>query len=115
MTVTSCRNPKINDTIKNLKKAVDDLDPVLNKFRFDANFESEYSYEYKKAYKILGIGETSTVEQVKISFRALVLKHHPDKSCRMKDNSKLKEIIQAYKEINKKQMEKTWMTGDCRP
>ncbi|RZD47212.1 MAG: hypothetical protein CXT78_02890 [Thaumarchaeota archaeon] len=115
MTVTSCRNQKINATIKDLKKAVDDLESVLNKFRFEQKFGSVQPHESKNLYVILGVSENSTVEQVKTAFRTLVLKHHPDKNCRMKDDSELKEIIQAYKEISKKQIERTWMTRDCRP
>jgi DnaJ-class molecular chaperone len=56
-----------------------------------------------------------TANHLKNTFQTLSLKHHPDKTCRMKDNSELKRIIQVYKEIDKKEIERTWMTGDCRP
>jgi len=52
--------------------------------------------------KLLGLGETATLREVKRSYRDLVKRYHPDK-CKEKDKKRcerrMKEINKAYKLI----------------
>ena len=58
-------------------------------------------------YKVLGVSETATPEEIRAAYLSLVKKYHPDKYT---DNplkelagEKLKEINQAYEMLTKKQ------------
>ena len=58
-------------------------------------------------YKVLGVSETASQEEIRAAYLALVKKYHPDKYT---DNplkelagEKLKEINQAYEMLTKKQ------------
>jgi len=56
-------------------------------------------FEYKqidKARKILKLGESATIPEIKKAFRQLSLKYHPDK-CKDKDKTKYEE---KFKQIN---------------
>lgn len=44
-------------------------------------------------YKILGLSETASLEDIKKAFRSLAMKHHPDRGG---DQSKFKDISAAY-------------------
>jgi len=61
-------------------------------------------------YKLLGIDEDATFEQVKIAYRKMVLKHHPDKReahiSEEESNLKFREIQRAF-ELIKSQNTKT--------
>jgi len=51
----------------------------------------------KDYYKILGVRENASVEEIKKAYRALALKHHPDRSGGDKAaEEKFKEISEAY-------------------
>lgn len=50
----------------------------------------------KDYYKILGVNENSTKEEIKKAYRRLALKYHPDKSKDPKAEEKFKEITEAY-------------------
>ncbi len=50
--------------------------------------------DYKDYYKILGIDKKATKEEIKKSFRALAIKHHPDK------NPGSKEAEEKFKLVN---------------
>ncbi|MBD3380019.1 MAG: DnaJ domain-containing protein [Candidatus Omnitrophica bacterium] len=52
--------------------------------------------EVEKARKVLGLGESATIPEIKEAYRKLSLKYHPDK-CAETDR---KECEAAFKEIN---------------
>ena len=54
----------------------------------------------KDLYDILGCSKTATVEEIKISYKKLALKHHPDKN--NGDDSLFKEINEAYSVLSDK-------------
>ena len=57
----------------------------------------------KDYYKILGVSEDSSADEIKRAFRKLAVQHHPDRGG---DEKKFKEANEAYdtlKDINKKQ------------
>ena len=57
-------------------------------------------------YKVLGVSENASQEEIRKAYLALVKKYHPDRYADgpMKDmaNEKLKEINQAYEMLTKK-------------
>ena len=57
-------------------------------------------------YKVLGVSENASQEEIRKAYLALVKKYHPDRYADgpMKDmaNEKLKEINQAYELLTKK-------------
>ena len=57
-------------------------------------------------YKVLGVSENASQEEIRKAYLALVKKYHPDRYADgpMKDmaNEKLKEINQAYELLSKK-------------
>ncbi|KKS08245.1 MAG: hypothetical protein A2418_02680 [Candidatus Brennerbacteria bacterium RIFOXYC1_FULL_41_11] len=52
----------------------------------------------KDFYKILGVSENSSSEEIKKAYRNLAHKHHPDKSSG--DEAKFKEINEAYQTLS---------------
>jgi molecular chaperone DnaJ len=47
-------------------------------------------------YELLGVSKNATQEEIKKAFRKLALKYHPDKGGSKEDETKFKEINQAY-------------------
>jgi molecular chaperone DnaJ len=54
----------------------------------------------KDLYSILGCSKNSTIEEIKITYKKLALKHHPDKN--NGDDSLFKEINEAYSVLSDK-------------
>lgn len=50
----------------------------------------------KDYYKILGISETATAEQIKSAYRSMAMQWHPDKNPDKDTTEKMKEINEAY-------------------
>jgi curved DNA-binding protein len=57
--------------------------------------------EYKDYYKILGVERSATEAEIKKAYRKLAAQHHPDKPTG--DESKFKEISEAYEVLSDKQ------------
>lgn len=52
-------------------------------------------------YKILGVSKTATAEEIKKAYRALALKHHPDRNPGNKEaEAKFKEASEAYEVLS---------------
>jgi DnaJ-domain-containing protein 1 len=69
--------------------------------------KQEKRTDLKDCYKILGVNENSSDEEVKKRYRTLCKEYHPDttlhysEEMRKKYENKLKEVIEAYQEIKK--------------
>ncbi len=55
--------------------------------------------EYKDYYKILGVENTSTQDQIKIAYRKLARKYHPDLNKDEDAEDKFKEVGEAYEAL----------------
>ena len=73
-----------------------------------SNRKRNYSYEWKDDsdsknesywYKVLEISRNSTLQEIKIQYRKLMMKFHPDKNKSPDAEKRCKEIIEAYEEI----------------
>lgn len=57
--------------------------------------------EFKDYYKILGVNKNSTADEIKLAFKKLAQKHHPDKNPGNKDaENKFKDINEAYQVLS---------------
>jgi len=52
--------------------------------------------EFKDYYKILQVGETADLREIKKAYRKLALKFHPDTSSEADTEDKFKEVAEAY-------------------
>jgi len=60
-------------------------------------------------YKILGIAKDSNQIQIRTAFRALALKHHPDKNKNSEESKKkFMEIVQAYEVLSDEKARKSY-------
>lgn len=57
-------------------------------------------------FKVLGVPETATVEEIKKAYRKLAVLHHPDKTGG--DDTEFKRITAAYEKIGDEQALKRW-------
>ena len=55
----------------------------------------------KNYYKILKVDSNATKDDIRISYRKMALKYHPDKSRNNLSEDKFKEIEEAYSELKK--------------
>ena len=55
--------------------------------------------EIEEARKLLGLGETATLKEIKRAYRTLAHRHHPDKndSTNEKSSEMMKKMNRAYK------------------
>jgi DnaJ-class molecular chaperone len=101
---------KINAKIRKLGLLADDFEDLINKFIFEANFENQTTDEEYNPYQLLGINPNSTIHEVKTAFRTLVLKYHPDKHYNHGNNTKIKTIIKAYRDVSRIQRKRSLKT-----
>ena len=100
------------ECMKSFEKFCEDYSPgLLDYFKREWEFFKKYkksSYEYSEntldkseAYEILGLGITSTIDEVKTKFRELALKWHPDKNMKNKTQAEkmFVKINLAYETI----------------
>ncbi|QSW37799.1 DnaJ domain-containing protein [Candidatus Vidania fulgoroideae] len=57
---------------------------------------------YSKYYKILGLNENASLQEVKSAYRKLAMKYHPDRNSEPGATEKFKEIKHAYEVITNK-------------
>jgi molecular chaperone DnaJ len=66
----------------------------------------------KDFYKILGVSENATQDEIKKAYRKLVVQHHPDKGG---DENKFKEISEAYDTIGNDEKRKQYDNAKQNP
>lgn len=54
-------------------------------------------------YEILGIQRGASQKEIKIAYRKLSLKYHPDRNKNEKDDEKFKQIIEAYQFLRREE------------
>lgn len=54
-------------------------------------------------YEILGIQSGASQKEIKIAYRKLSLKYHPDRNKNEKDGEKFKQIIEAYQFLRREE------------
>ena len=84
-------------------KVLSQIATYLNINQYDfSSIKSMFYKEVKNAYRILGIDETATESEIKIAYRKLVKKYHPDKNQgNKKFEDKLKKITLADSQLKK--------------
>ena len=89
-------------------KIIEQIGLFMSIYRHDLDsIRSMFVKDSSAAYKILGISEDATEEEIKRAYRKLVLLHHPDRVAHLGEdiqraaNEKLQQINAAYEEIRK--------------
>ena len=60
------------------------------------------SLDRNQCYKLLGLDEGASINQIKDAYRKLALEYHPDKNISAKDGEKFKMISEAYHTLREK-------------
>ena len=60
------------------------------------------SLNRSQCYKLLGLNEGASINQIKDAYRKLALEYHPDKNISAKDGEKFKMISEAYHTLREK-------------
>lgn len=60
------------------------------------------SLNRSQCYKLLGLDEGASINQIKYAYRKLALEYHPDKNTSAKDGEKFKMISEAYHTLREK-------------
>lgn len=60
------------------------------------------SLNRSQCYKLLGLNESASINQIKDAYRKLALEYHPDKNTSAKDGEKFKMIAEAYHILREK-------------
>ena len=60
------------------------------------------SLNSNQCYKLLGLDEGASINQIKEAYRKLALEYHPDKNISAKDGEKFKMISEAYHTLREK-------------
>lgn len=56
-----------------------------------------------KCYEVLGIQKGASQKEIKMAYRNLSLKYHPDRNKDEKDGEKFKEVIEAYQFLRREE------------
>ena len=65
----------------------------------EENSKEKNSSDYSKYYEILGLRIGATIKEIKMQYRTLIKKFHPDKNMSPGAEEKCKEIIDAYNKL----------------
>lgn len=65
------------------------------------------SLNSSQCYKLLGLDEGASINQIKDAYRRLALEYHPDKNISAKDGEKFKMISEAYHTLREKNNSQT--------
>ncbi len=60
---------------------------------------TNYGMPEDKAYKILGVANNATIDEIKKAYRALAIIYHPDKAARLGDEA-IRQATESMKQIN---------------
>ena len=89
-------------------RVIEQIGVFMGVYRSDLDsIRSMFVKDRSAAYKILGVSEDATEEEIKRAYRKLVLLHHPDRVAHLGEdiqraaNEKLQQINAAYEEIRK--------------
>lgn len=56
-----------------------------------------------KCYEVLGIQKGASQKEIKLAYRKLSLKYHPDRNKDEKDSKRFKEIVEAYQFLRREE------------
>lgn len=76
--------------------------------------------EYKDYYQVLGVDASATAEEIKVAYKKLARKYHPDVSTQSNAQERFKELGEAYDILKDKQKRaeydqlRAYMTGEGR-
>ena len=90
-----------------LRRGVTEKKTRQKTYNYKSSSSSMVSYYSSKAYKILGIEKTASADEIKKAYRALAMKHHPDKFATKGEDAmeqaeeKFQEITDAYELIKR--------------
>jgi len=62
----------------------------------------------KDYYDILGVGKSSTQDEIKKAYRKLALQYHPDRNKTKEGEEKFKEVTRAYEVLSNEEKRKTY-------
>ncbi len=89
-------------------RIIEQIGAYMGIYRSDLDsIRSMFVKDRSAAYKILGVSEDASEEEIKRAYRKLVLLHHPDRVAHLGEdiqraaNEKLQQINAAYEEIRK--------------
>lgn len=71
-----------------------------------ANPTNEFNRKYKESCRVLGVGENTDEYEVKLAYRSLAKKYHPDLNHEEGAEEKFKEVNEAYEFLSKENIER---------